>query len=444
MRIARRGPGGVVGTALALLIVNLLPAGERPPDRPVDLFNGKDLTGWVNVNCAPGTWAARDGVIACTGQPRGFLRTEVMYQNYVLELEWRHARKGGNAGLFVHADALPQVGAPYPRSVEVQIMDGDHGSIFGIRGCTLAPLTNPAPKAKGGRARPVEDRCRPAGEWNRYVLTSRDGALDLEVNGKVVTRAKDCSQVRGYIALEAEGSPVEFRNIRLTPLPGGDPPAAKVAQADEGLRSLFDGLSFAGWKHPDEFKGHWVAQDGVIACDGLVKVEKGQTKDLWTEKEYAGLVLVADWRLTAKPAMRLRPTFTPDGLYARDGQGLVVRKEILDAGDSGIHLRGLQRYQVNIWSQPMGSGDINELHKDVSLSAEVRRACLPTKRADQPFGQWNRFVVTLRGDRVTVVLNGETVIDRAKLPGIPRRGAIGLQDHGDPVEFRNLFLKELE
>jgi hypothetical protein len=63
-----------------------------------------------------------------------------MYENYVLELEWRHVQPKGNAGLFVHADALPQVGAPYPRSVEVQVMDGDHGSVFGIRGCTLTPL----------------------------------------------------------------------------------------------------------------------------------------------------------------------------------------------------------------------------------------------------------------------------------------------------------------
>ena len=92
----------------------------------------------------------------------------------------------------------------------------------------------------------------------------------------------------------------------------------------------------------------------------------------------------------------------------------------------------------------MGSGDINEVHKDTKVPAEVRRACLPAKRADQPFGQWNRFVVTLKGDRVTVVLNGETVIDRAQLPGVPKRGPIGLQNHGDPVEFRNVQLKRLD
>jgi hypothetical protein len=92
----------------------------------------------------------------------------------------------------------------------------------------------------------------------------------------------------------------------------------------------------------------------------------------------------------------------------------------------------------------MGSGDINDLHKDASLSEAIRRACLPKRRGDASFGQWNRFVITLRGNRVTVVLNGALVIDRAELPGVPPRGPLGLQNHGDPVEFRNLFLKELE
>ena len=437
----------VIGT-LAFVILSsfvLRPSSLRAdePGQPVDLFNGKDLSGWVNVNCAPDTWQVRDGLIVCSGTPRGFLRTERMYQNFVLELEWLHVKPKGNSGVMVYADALPQVGAPYPRSVEVQVMDGDHGSIFGIRGLTLTPLTNPR-KSKGGRALPTEERCRPAGEWNRYVLTSRDGALDLEVNGKVVTRVKDCSQAKGYICLESEGSEAHFRNLRLTPLPGPEPPADKVAQADEGLRSLFDGVSFQGWRHPEEFSGHWVAKDGVIACDGRVKVPKGQSKDLWTEKDYTDFVLAADWRLPSKPEPRARPTFTPDGLFVRDDKGQVVRKEIPDAGDSGIHLRGNDRYQVNIWSQPMGSGDINALHKDASLPEEVRRACLPKKRADAPFGQWNRFVITLRGERVSVVLNGELVIDRAELPQVPPRGPLGLQNHGDPVEFRNLFLKELE
>jgi len=414
---------------------------EHGEAQAVKLFNGRDLGGWVQVNCAPSTWSVRDGLIVCTGQPRGVLRTEEMHENYVLELEWRHMKEGGNAGLFVHADGLPQIGAPYPLSVEVQVMDGDHGSIFGIRGCTVTPLTNPR---GDNRARALEERAKPAGEWNRYVLTSRDGALDLEVNGKLVTQVEDCSQVKGYICLEAERSEVHFRNIRLTPLPSSDPPAEKIAEAVEGFVSLFDGLSFAGWKHLEGFEGHWVAEDGVIRCDGQVEGERGGERSLWTEKEYGDFVLVADWRLPAKPELKMMNTFAPDGEFVRDADGKVVKAELLDAGDSGIYVRGNSRSQVNIWSQPMGSGDINSYHKDLKLSAQIRRACVPKVKADNASGEWNRFVVTMIGDRVTVLLNGETVIEDAELPGVPSRGALALQNHTDPVEFRNIYIKELD
>ena len=409
----------------------------------VDLFNGKDLTGWVNVNGAPATWSVRDGVLVGAGKPSGFLRTEKMYENYVLELEWRITQAKGNSGLFLHADALPQVGAPYPRAVEVQIHDGDHGSIFGIRGAKVAPLTNPA-KGHGGEAQPLEQRCRPVGQWNRYVVTSKNGALDLEVNGKLVTRVKGCSQRKGYIALQSETGEVQFRNVRITPLAGSNPPAGQVAQADQGLRSLFDGVSFNGWQYRDEFKGHWVIRDGILAATGKPYAKRPAQRDLWTRNDYRDFVMVVDWRLLRKPELRALPVFTPDGLYALDAAGKLLLKKIPDAGDSGVYLRGSDRSQVNIWSQPMGSGDINDYHKDTKLAADIRRACVPKKKADAPFGQWNRFVITMQGDRVTVVLNGETVIERAQLPGVPASGPLGLQEHNDPVEFRNLFLKTLK
>ena len=412
-------------------------AGRALADGPISLFNGKDLSGWVNVNTAPETWSVRDGMIVCTGKPSGILRTEAMYQNYVLELEWRHTQTKGNAGLFVHSDALPNVGKPFSRSMEVQIMDGDHGSVFAIQGATLRPLTNP----KGPiRAQPTESRCHPAGsgEWNRYKLTSRDGAIDLEVNGAVVTRVEDCSLVKGYICLEAEGSEVFFRDIRLTPLPGSEPPADKVARADEGFVSLFDGLDFRGWKLEPGSEGHWVATNGVIGYDGRSEASRGR-QDLWTDASHRDFVLIADWRLPRKPEPTERPVFSPEGDRIA-GQTRTVQ----DSGDSGLYLRGNSKSQLNIWCQPMGSGEVHGYMTDKALPAEVRQAVIPRTRADKPPGQWNRFVATLKGDRLTVELNGETVIDRAQLPGIPPEGPIALQHHTDPVEFRNLFLKTLD
>src|SRR4029077_16147187 len=170
---------------------------------------------------------------------------------------------------------------------------------------------------------------------------------------------------------------------------------------------------------------------------------RGQIRDLWTDREYGDFVLLADWRLTQKPEPQKEPTFTPDGLYATGADGKLLLRELDYAGDSGIFLRNSSKVQVNIWCQPMGSGHINDYNKDANMPIEIRQACVPKKRADHAPGQWNRFVITMRGERVTVVLNGETVIDRALLPGVPLDGQIGLQNHNDPVEFRNLFVKQL-
>ena len=126
-------------------------------DRYVDLFIGKDLTGWVNVNCAPETWSVRDGVLHCTGKPTGALRTERMFDNFELEIEWRHVEKGGNAGIFVWAAPLAAKGAPFLRSIEVQVLDHGygntadyttHGDVFPIRARATESDTPTKPKPK--------------------------------------------------------------------------------------------------------------------------------------------------------------------------------------------------------------------------------------------------------------------------------------------------------
>jgi hypothetical protein len=111
--------------------------------------------------------------------------------------------------------------------------------------------------------------------------------------------------------------------------------------------------------------------------------------------------------------------------------------------DSGIYLRGSPQAQVNIWQWPIGSGEIWAVRNDRSLPVEHRAAATPKRRADASVGQWNRFEITMKGDRVTVVLNGETVIEDCLLAGIPRQGPIALQHHGDPIEFANVFVKVL-
>lgn len=213
----------------------------------------------------------------------------------------------------------------------------------------------------------------------------------------------------------------------------------------EGFVSIFDGSSFRGWKRHKELEGRWEFADGVIRLRADQPARKrGQNYDLWSEREYTDFILIVDWRLTGRPALQEMNDFTPDGLFKRDAKGNVLKHPVLHAGDSGIYLRGDLRAQVNIWSQPMGSGDINPYHKAPNLPEEIRRATVPKMRADHPPGEWNRFVVTMRGKRVTVELNGKTVIEEAELPGVPDAGPIALQNHGDPIEFRNLFIKVFE
>src|ERR1700730_13780682 len=133
--------------------------------------------------------------------------------------------------------------------------------------------------------------------------------------------------------------------------------------------------------------------------------------------------------------------------------GKEVRVEIDDV-DSGVYLRGSSKSQVNIWCWPIGSGEVYGYRMDQSMPASVRAGVTPRTQADKPVGEWNSFEITMKGDRLTVVLNGKTVIENAELPGIPKQGRLELQHHGgykdgkplgppSLVQFRNIQIKEL-
>jgi hypothetical protein len=432
------------GPVVLLALTGLSSTQAEEDFRP--LFNGKDLTGWVPVNVAPETFTVRDGMVVSTGKPTGVMRTDRQYENFVIELEWRHLQPKGNAGLFVWSDALPAVGVPFTRSFEVQILDGlesanytSHGDVFGIWGATMTP-DRPHP-AGWMRCLPSEKRARPSPEWNHYRVSCQDGVLKLAVNGKEVSGASKCSPRAGYICLESEGSECHFRNLRIKELPSTRPALAEQAALDEGLVSMYSGLDLRGWKSDPGHAGHWRSSDSILEYDGKSTAKE---KDLWTEKPYGDFMLSVDWRLPGKPAPRKRAVILPNGDDAKNADGSAKTLEIPYAGDSGILLRGSQKAQVNITCNTIGSGELYDYRVDKTMPAEVRSGAIPKVKADSPPGKWNRFVITLKKDRVTVILNGQTVIDNVQLPGIPDRGPIGLQHHGDPVQFTNLFIKELE
>ena len=407
----------------------------------VPLFNGVDLDNWVNVNCGPETWTVRDQMIVCTGIPKGVMRTVKQYENYILELEWRHNVKGGNAGLFVHSDDLTPPGKPFTRSIEIQIMDGNHGDVFAIQGATLTPTNSDLEKG-WMRSYPMHEMTNPAGEWNHYRVESRDGMLTLAVNGQVITKAYHTNPRKGYICLESEGSEIYFRNIRIKELPGTNPPREVTAIPDQGFQSLYNGLDTRGWKQVEGNKGHWQSMDWILDYDGKSTAE-GEDRHLWTEKEYGNFILIVDWRQPDKPVPEEVPVILPNGEQAKDENGKEITVSVLDAGDSGIYLRGTSKCQINIWNWPVGSGEIWGYRVDQDMPEEVRRAATPMLCADKKPGEWNRFIITAIDDKITVELNGKTVIKEAQLPGIPARGSIALQHHGDHIQFANIYIKEL-
>ena len=293
----------------------------------------------------------------------------------------------------------------------------------------------------GQRSFPTEERSKSSPQWNHYRVEGRDGVLRLSVNGQEVTVGQDCSPRKGYLCLESEGSECHFRNLRIRELPSSNPRADEIADPAEGFVPLYSGVDLSGWKSDPGHEGHWQPKDWVLSYDGR---SEAADKNLWSEREYGDFQLICDWRWTRKPVDTPCPVVLPSGEVATDADGNPQQQEVPSAGDSGIYLRGSSKSQVNIWCWPVGSGEVYGYRTDDNMPAEIRAGVTPRTKADKPIGQWNRFLITMRADRLTVQLNGETVIENAQLPGVPPRGPIALQHHGDPIDFANVFIRELD
>ena len=207
-----------------------------------DLFNGKDLSGWINVNTDADTWRVKDGVLVCSGRPIGVMRSAKQYENFVLHIEWMHIEPGGNSGVFVWSGARPDPGTRLPDGVEVQMLELDwvnlnkrngqippiayvHGELFGVGGVKTTP-DNPREE----RSKSIENRCKGRGEWNTYDVIAVDGVIKLSVNGKFVNGISRSTQRKGYLCLESEGAEIHFRNMKIMELPPGVTTPDQVAR----------------------------------------------------------------------------------------------------------------------------------------------------------------------------------------------------------------------
>ena len=225
---------GVMVCVCGLLVAMAMPLYAEEPAQFVDLFNGEDLAGWVNVNTDEDTWSVRDGLLVCSGLPIGVMRSEKQYENFILHIEWRHMEAGGNSGMFLWSAGTVAEGKRLPMGVEMQMLELDwvnqnkgksgrlppiayvHGELFGALGAKTVP-DNP----RGDRSKSKENRCKGKGEWNTYDAVCVDGVIKLSVNGKFVNGVRESSVKKGYLCLESEGAEIHFRNIRILELPPG-------------------------------------------------------------------------------------------------------------------------------------------------------------------------------------------------------------------------------
>ena len=231
-----------------------------------------------------------------------------------------------------------------------------------------------------------------------------------------------------------------------------DSKSESESAGDDGFVSLFNGVDLTGWIVPEGDGGHWRVVDGVIDYDALS--EAPDDKNLWSEEEYGDFVLRLDWRIKETPFVNHNARIIrPDGTYQRDAGGEVIRISVPDS-DSGIYLRGSSKAQVNIWCWPVGSGEVWGYRNDPEMPPEVVAGVTPSVFADNHIGEWNTFEITMVGDRLTVELNGQLVIEDVPLPGVDARGPIALQHHGRQVDgewasspslvqFRNISIRKL-
>jgi len=403
------------------------------------LFDGQTLNGWKLLGKTGEGYGVKNGMIYCARGGGGNLLTEKEYGDFVLRFEFK-LEDGSNNGVGIRA---PLDGDAAYGGMEIQILEegaAERGKWGTLRPAQYHGSIYDVVAAKKGAL-------KPPGEWNTQEITAIGRRIKVVVNGKTITDA-DLNEVtdpeiirrhpglfrdRGHVGFLGHNDYIEFRNIRIQELPRTE----KDNTAPEGFTALFNGKNLDGWKgllkgpndNPikraaltpeqraeaqkeadEDMRAHWKVEQGAFAFDG-----KGRS--LCTTKDYANFEMLVDWKITPH-------------------------------GDSGIYLRGSP--QVQIWdphTKPTKAG--SEVGSGAFYNNK-KNPRVPLKVADKPIGEWNRFRILMVGDRVHVFLNGELVTrdtvmenywDYAQ-PMFPS-GQIELQNHGDELWFKNIYIREL-
>ncbi len=396
------------------------------------LFDGQSLDGWTLVGKHGEGYGVKDGVIYCAKGGGGNLLTKKEFEDFIFRFEFK-LEAGSNNGVGIRA---PLDGDAAYMGMEIQILDDAdkryagwlkdvqrHGSIYGVI------------PAKTGAMKPV-------GEWNQEEITAKGRHITVKLNGKTIVDA-DLNSVtdphllaqhpgllrqRGHIGFLGHNDYVEVRNLRVKEITADH----KDNHAPEGFVALFDGKDLKGWKglvasppkraqmSPDQLaeaqknadqkmRDHWKAENGEIVFDG-------HGDSLCTLKDYGDFELWVDWKIPPR-------------------------------GDSGIYLRGSP--QIQIW-EPKSPGQFTPPDGSGALYNNEKNPRHPLKFADNPVGEWNHFRILMQGEKVTVFLNEQLVVNNVTMENYWERqkpiyptGQIELQNHGGPLWFKNIYVREL-
>jgi hypothetical protein len=214
--------------ALLLLLQANVRAGEGQ-GAEIDLFNpppGQAVT-WKGFHEDPNAktedvWLIRDGLVICKGNPKGYLRTEQDFTNFVLKLEWRRPKEKppGPGGVLVRMTGKDKI---WPKSLEAQLNAGAAGDFWGLGGYHLSGPADRMTSVENDQLgtltnlKKTHDAEKPPGEWNQYEIIADGDVVVLKINGQEVNRATGCDVVPGKICLTSEGEEIHFRNVRLRP-----------------------------------------------------------------------------------------------------------------------------------------------------------------------------------------------------------------------------------
>ena len=402
----------------------------------INLFNGKDLTGWKGLVANPiarskmtdsalkaaeqvanekmkNDWVAKDGLLVFTGHGEN-LATEKKYGDFEMFVDWKITEKG-DAGIYLRGSPQVQIWDTSRREVGAQV---GSGGLYNNQKNQSKPLV-------------VADN--KIGEWNNFHIIMKGAQVTVYLNGVLVT---DNVTLENYwdrtmpifnkeqIELQAHGTYVAYRNIYLREIPSEEPATLSVEEKNQGFVSLFDGTNLDQWTGD---KASYLLEEGVV----VVIPEKGDAGNLYTKEEFADFIYRFDFQLTPGANNGI-------GVHAPlEGDAAYVGIEIQVMDNDADKYKALQPYQY---------------HGSVYGVIPAKKGYL------KPMGEWNQEEIMVKGTQIKVTLNGTVIVegdyaaaskngtmDHKEHPGLLRTtGHLGFLGHGEVVRFKNMRVKVLE